>query len=115
MYALRDESGALAPESVDMNKAQLAKRGQTIMGSVYGGATAPAAAPQLQNLSALGDGQLTIDLALQIIRKLQAVLEDTLLKNITLKDNMETLGEEIARISRENREIKLRYETHPAP
>ena len=31
------------------------------------------------------DGAMTLDLSLQITRKLQAVLEDTLLKNITLK------------------------------
>lgn len=31
------------------------------------------------------DGGMTLDLSLQINRKLQAVLEDTLLKNITLK------------------------------
>ena len=31
------------------------------------------------------DGAMTLDLSLQITRKLQAVLEDILLKNITLK------------------------------
>lgn len=31
------------------------------------------------------DSGLTLDLSLEINRKLQAVLEDTLLKNITLK------------------------------
>ena len=31
------------------------------------------------------DGAMTLDLSLDISRKLQAVLEDTLLKNITLK------------------------------
>ena len=31
------------------------------------------------------DGSMTLDLSLQINKKLQAVLEDTLLKNITLK------------------------------
>ncbi|CAG9134424.1 unnamed protein product [Plutella xylostella] len=30
--------------------------------------------------------------------RLQAVLEDALLKNITLKENMDTLGKEIARL-----------------
>lgn len=33
------------------------------------------------------DSGLTLDLSLEINRKLQAVLEDTLLKNITLKVN----------------------------
>ena len=31
------------------------------------------------------DSSMTLDLSLEINRKLQAVLEDTLLKNITLK------------------------------
>ena len=31
------------------------------------------------------DGSMTLELSLQINKKLQAVLEDTLLKNITLK------------------------------
>ena len=31
------------------------------------------------------DGAMTMDLALEIGKKLQAVLEDTMLKNITLK------------------------------
>ena len=33
-------------------------------------------------------GAMTLDLSLEINRKLQAVLEDTLLKNITLKVNL---------------------------
>ncbi|KAG7160845.1 Coiled-coil domain-containing protein 186-like [Homarus americanus] len=57
-----------------------------IMASVYG--------------SAPRDGSMTLELSLEINRKLQAVLEDTLLKNITLKENLNTLGDEIAKISR---------------
>lgn len=45
------------------------------------------------------DGAMTLEFSLEINRKLQAVLEDTLLKNITLKENIATLGNEIARIS----------------
>ena len=45
---------------------------------------------------------MTLDLSLEINRKLQAVLEDTLLKNITLKENINTLGMEIAKISAED-------------
>ena len=39
---------------------------------------------------------MTLELSLEINKKLQAVLEDTLLKNITLKENMNTLGQEIS-------------------
>ena len=51
-------------------QAQLAKKGG-IMASVYNRHSQ--------------DDHLTLDLSLEINRKLQAVLEDTLLKNITLK------------------------------
>lgn len=54
------------------------------------------------------DQGMTLELSLEITKKLQAVLEDTLLKNITLKDNLNTLGEEISRLSRENRDLQLK-------
>lgn len=47
------------------------------------------------------DSNMTLELSLEINRKLQAVLEDTLLKNITLKENIDTLGGEIARLKME--------------
>ncbi|KAL3865171.1 hypothetical protein ACJMK2_006789 [Sinanodonta woodiana] len=56
------------------------------------------------------DGTMTIDLSLEINRKLQAVLEDTLLKNITLKESLDTLGQEIARLSQENRSLQLKLQ-----
>ena len=72
--------------------------------------------------SKLSDANMTLDLSLEINQKLQAVLEDTLLKNITLKakifpafqgecknmlfvfffvfqENINTLGNEIAKMS----------------
>ncbi|XP_013063062.2 coiled-coil domain-containing protein 186-like isoform X1 [Biomphalaria glabrata] len=107
-YILREEAGTLSSEEMDSNKAQvnaiykmevqkeiqslLARKGG-IMASVY--------SVHQQ------DGTMTLDLSLQINRKLQAVLEDTLLKNITLKENLDTLGEEIARLSQENRRLQL--------
>lgn len=69
-YVLREESGALSSEASDINKVQLSRRGG-IMASLY--------------TSHPADSGLTLDLSLEINRKLQAVLEDTLLKNITLK------------------------------
>lgn len=67
---LREESGAFSSEASDFNKAHLSRRGG-IMASLY--------------TSHPADSGLTLDLSLEINRKLQAVLEDTLLKNITLK------------------------------
>lgn len=71
---LREETGALSSEASDINKAHLSRRGG-IMASLY--------------TSHPADSGLTLDLSLEINRKLQAVLEDTLLKNITLKVSSE--------------------------
>ncbi|RZF44581.1 hypothetical protein LSTR_LSTR001339 [Laodelphax striatellus] len=99
-YILREEAGALSSRSMDLNKsvlrgwsklktkAELSKHGG-IMASVYG--------------SKALDEHMTLELSLEINRKLQAVLEDTLLKNITLKENIDTLGDEIARLTHPKR------------
>lgn len=87
-YITREEAGALVPTSMDCNKAEISKKGG-IMASVY-------------NSHAV-DTTMTLELSLEINQKLQAVLEDTLLKNITLKENINTLGEEIARLSKDHR------------
>ncbi|XP_041370587.1 coiled-coil domain-containing protein 186-like isoform X2 [Gigantopelta aegis] len=94
-YFMREEAGTLSPDYMDENKALLAKKGG-IMASVY--------STQQQ------DGHLTLDLSLEINKKLQGVLEDTILKNITLKDNIDTLGAEISRLSQENRQLQLRLQ-----
>ncbi|XP_075071735.1 coiled-coil domain-containing protein 186 [Mixophyes fleayi] len=84
-YVLREEAGTLSSEASDFNKAHLSKRGG-IMASLY--------------TSHPADSALTLDLSLTINRKLQEVLEDTLLKNITLKENLQTLGTEIDRLTK---------------
>ena len=43
------------------------------------------------------DTGMTLELSMEINKKLQAVLEDTLLKNITLKDSLSTLGDEVSK------------------
>ncbi|XP_041968699.1 coiled-coil domain-containing protein 186 isoform X2 [Aricia agestis] len=73
---------ALAPTDADAAKQELARLGGGAMAAVWGGDPAG----------------LTPELSLEMNRRLQALLEDTLLKNITLKDNIDTLGEEIARL-----------------
>ncbi|CAN7990745.1 unnamed protein product [Ixodes hexagonus] len=83
-YVAREEAGALTPSSMDCNKEELSRRGG-IMASVFGS----------QPL----DAGMTLELSLEMNRKLQLVLEDTLLKNITLKESMDTLGQEIARLT----------------
>lgn len=96
-YALREEVGVLAPEYMDKNKAVLSRKGG-IMASLYNSHSA--------------DQSMTLDLSLEINGKLQSVLEDTLLKNITLKDSLDTLGKEIARLSQENRQLQLQLQSH---
>ncbi|XP_072280644.1 coiled-coil domain-containing protein 186 [Pyxicephalus adspersus] len=92
-YVLREEAGTLSSEASDFNKAHLSRRGG-IMASLY--------------TSHSADSGLTLDLSLEINRKLQAVLEDTLLKNITLKENLQTLGTEIERLIKQNHDLERR-------
>lgn len=82
-FVMKMPAGAFTSESMDQNKADLAKR-SGVMASMYG---------------SRNNETVSIELSMEINRKLQAVLEDTLLKNITLKENLDTLGAEIARLS----------------
>ncbi|XP_018561678.1 coiled-coil domain-containing protein 186 [Anoplophora glabripennis] len=84
-YILREQAGTLTSNSMDSNKAKLAKL-NGVMASMYS--------------SRVVDDSLTLELSLDINRKLQAVLEDALLKNITLKENVDTLGSEIDRLTK---------------
>ncbi|XP_039337292.1 coiled-coil domain-containing protein 186 isoform X2 [Mauremys reevesii] len=92
-YILREEAGTLSSEASDFNKVHLSRRGG-IMASLY--------------TSHPADSGLTLELSLEINRKLQAVLEDTLLKNITLKENLQTLGTEIERLIKHQHELERR-------
>lgn len=83
-YVMKSESGTLTTENMEENKRKISESGG-IMASLYS--------------SKSTDSGMTLDLSLEINKKLQAVLEDTLLKNITLKENINTLGNEIAKIA----------------
>ncbi len=52
----------------------------------------------LYKSDATSTAPMSLELSLEINQKLQAVLEETLLKNITLKENINTLGKEIAKL-----------------
>ena len=69
---MREHSGVLAPPEADAHKLKLSKK-HGIMASMFSGDVAKA------------NAGMTLELSLEINRKMQAVLEDTLLKNITLK------------------------------
>eukprot|EP00090_Calanus_glacialis_P038399 TRINITY_DN6701_c0_g1_i4.p1 TRINITY_DN6701_c0_g1~~TRINITY_DN6701_c0_g1_i4.p1 ORF type:complete len:807 (+),score=340.83 TRINITY_DN6701_c0_g1_i4:80-2500(+) len=83
-YFMGLETGALVSEESDIHKATVGA-GHGIMASLYN--------------SRVSDSGMTLELSLEINKKLQAVLEDTLLKNITLKENMNTLGLEISKMA----------------
>ena len=70
---MREQSGVLAPPKFDEHKLKLARKGG-IMATVFTGK------PSRGHSS-----EMTHELSLEMNRKMQSVLEDTLLKNITLK------------------------------
>ena len=57
--------------------------------------------------SKMSDANMTLELSLEINQKLQAVLEDTLLKNITLKVSKTVNCSAIARCQLNNRGLKI--------
>ena len=71
---MREQTGALAPPSFDANKLrQMQKSG--VMSTVFSG----------KNSKAYKMPEVNYELSLEMNKKMQSVLEDTLLKNITLK------------------------------
>ncbi|XP_044581320.1 coiled-coil domain-containing protein 186 isoform X2 [Cotesia glomerata] len=86
-YVLSESFDAMGSNERDKYKAELIKHGG-IMASVYH--------------QRVTDDNMTLELSLEINQKLQTVLEDALLKNITLKDNIDTLGDEIAKLTIQN-------------
>ncbi|ESO07814.1 hypothetical protein HELRODRAFT_191050 [Helobdella robusta] len=91
-YAIRVDAASLVPESSDRNKALLASKGGTTMASIFG--------------SNHTDGSMSMALSIEINRKLQALVEDTLLKNIKLKECMDTLGQEIDWLTKDNKSLR---------
>ncbi|KAM7537650.1 hypothetical protein Aperf_G00000068173 [Anoplocephala perfoliata] len=92
LFREAENEGAAVPASADANKRQRMRRGGTLMAAVFAGDT-----------SAAGSDLRT---SLQLNQKLQSVLEDTLYKNLTLKENVDTLADEVARLKRANSELK---------
>uniref|UniRef100_A0A1B0GAS3 Coiled-coil domain-containing protein 186 n=1 Tax=Glossina morsitans morsitans TaxID=37546 RepID=A0A1B0GAS3_GLOMM len=91
-YMLRDQTGALTSSKSDQNKSELVKYGNGVMSAIYNG------------IKGADSKSMTLELSLEINKKLQAVLEDTLLKNITLKENLDVLGLEVDNLTRKLRQ-----------
>ncbi|KRY85397.1 Uncharacterized protein T4D_9212 [Trichinella pseudospiralis] len=77
-YVIREEAGMLTSATFDVKKlqalldqAEIAKRGHTLMSNLFS--------------TGMSNKEINLELAVEMLRKLQAVLEDTLLKNITFK------------------------------
>ncbi|ALC43968.1 CG4925 [Drosophila busckii] len=94
-YLLRDQTaGALTSSKSDQNKSELVKYGNGVMAAIYGG------------VKSSEHKGMSLELSLEINKKLQAVLEDTLLKNITLKENLDVLGIEVDNLTRQLRSLE---------
>ncbi|XP_018402469.1 PREDICTED: coiled-coil domain-containing protein 186 isoform X2 [Cyphomyrmex costatus] len=91
-YILNQNFGALTCNKSDRYKAELIRRGG-IMASVYN--------------HRVSDENMTLELSLEINQKLQALYEDALLKNITLKENIDTLGKEIAKLTMQHQQKQI--------
>uniref|UniRef100_A0A1A9X0K9 Coiled-coil domain-containing protein 186 n=1 Tax=Glossina brevipalpis TaxID=37001 RepID=A0A1A9X0K9_9MUSC len=95
-YMLRDQTGALTSSKSDQNKSELVKYGNGVMSAIYNG------------IKGADSKSMTLELSLEINKKLQAVLEDTLLKNITLKENLDVLGLEVDNLTRKLRQTEVK-------
>ncbi|KAJ1374308.1 hypothetical protein KIN20_036974 [Parelaphostrongylus tenuis] len=92
-YALREEASLLLPSNGSLEQVPLSKKGTSysLMGSIFAG----------------GSDKKSLQLATEVNSRLQAVLEDALMKNITLKGSVDSLSNEVSRLSRENRQLML--------
>ncbi|CAF3466108.1 unnamed protein product [Rotaria sp. Silwood1] len=92
-YAMNEDSFMYTSNESDLIKQQLANKtrnSSSLMATLYNRATTTV--NQTTNKLFDQSSPMTLETALDIMGKLQSVLEDTLLKNITLKENVDTLN-----------------------
>ncbi|KAA3673959.1 uncharacterized protein DEA37_0006406 [Paragonimus westermani] len=100
MFVMTEKQiGAASPNAVDVNRERISRTGG-LMASLYTGKATKDTPDR--------------NVCLEISQKLQSVLEDTLFKNITLKDNLNTLGLEISSLNALIHEIRTRLCEHCA-
>ena len=96
-YAMNEDSFMYTSSESDIAKQQLVSRtgknSLSLMATLYNRATTT-------NKLFEQSSPMTLETALDIMGKLQSVLEDTLLKNLTLKENIDTLSKELERLSK---------------
>nr|CDJ82458.1 Hypothetical protein CBG11758 [Haemonchus contortus] len=94
-YALREEASLLLPSDGSLDKVPLSRKGASysLMGAIF----------------TAGGEKRSLQLATEVNSRLQAVLEDVMIKNITLKSSVDSLSNEVSRLSRENRQLTLAH------
>ncbi|VDN19633.1 unnamed protein product [Cylicostephanus goldi] len=103
-YALREEASLLLPSDGSLEQLMnccevvqvpLSRKGTSysLMGAIF----------------SAGSDKKSLQLAAEVNSRLQAVLEDALIKNITLKGSVDSLSNEVSRLSRENRQLTLTH------
>ena len=102
-YAMNEDGFMYTSNESDAIRQQLANRtrsnSSSLMATLYNRATTSNSTPTAANKYFDQSSPMTLETALDIMGKLQSVLEDTLLKNLTLKENVDTLSKEIERLS----------------
>lgn len=104
-YAMNEDGFMYTSNESDAIKKQLGNKSRnnssSLMATLYNRATTTATASNPSNVAKYFDqsSPMTLETSLDIMGKLQSVLEDTLLKNLTLKENVDTLSKEIERLS----------------
>jgi hypothetical protein len=103
-YAMNEDGFMYTSNESDSIKQQLANKtrnnSSSLMATLYNRATTTTTNTHSTTNKYFDQSTpMTLETALDIMGKLQSVLEDTLLKNLTLKDNVDTLSKEIERLS----------------
>ncbi|CAF3399166.1 unnamed protein product [Rotaria socialis] len=96
-YAMNEDSFMYTSTESDSIKQQLANKNRnnssSLMATLYNRATTTV--NHTTNKLFEQSSPMTLETALDVMGKLQSVLEDTLLKNITLKENVDTLNKKM--------------------
>jgi hypothetical protein len=106
---MNEESFMYTSNESDLIKQQLANKTRSnsastsLMATLYNRATATTVSQPTTNKFFDQSSPMTLETGLDIMGKLQSVLEDTLLKNVTLKENVDTLSKEIENLSKRTR------------
>lgn len=102
-YAMNEDGFMYTSNESDAIRQQLASKTRSnstsLMATLYNRATTSNNSPTAATKYFDQSSPMTLETALDIMGKLQSVLEDTLLKNLTLKENVDTLSKEIERLS----------------